>query len=377
MKLNSVEEIIEDIRQGKMVVIMDDENRENEGDLLMAASAVSADDVNFMARYGRGLICLTLTQERCKQLNLPLMVSGTDLIESTNFTISIEAAEGVTTGISSADRAVTIAAAVKLDATSTDIVQPGHIFPLMAQPGGVLGRAGHTEAGCDLARIAGYDPSAMIVEILNDDGTMARRPDLELFAQEHGLKIGTIEDLISYRIKHEKTIERISVCDFPSAYGNFSLIAFRNTLDSIVHYALTHTQDKNGIIDSTEPVLVRVHMNNILTDSLGALDARSWPLQDAMKQVAAAKQGVVVLLNSSDENALVLQWMSKQINNDTVQYKTPKNLRTDGVGAQILLDVGVKKMQLMTAPKVIHGLAGFGLEIIDYISGDMVGENAE
>ncbi|HHO59865.1 MAG TPA: 3,4-dihydroxy-2-butanone-4-phosphate synthase [Thiotrichales bacterium] len=370
MKLNSTEEIIEDIRQGKMVVIMDDEDRENEGDLLMAATEVTADDVNFMARYGRGLICLTLTQQRCKQLNLPLMVSGTDLIESTNFTISIEAAEGVTTGISSADRAVTIAAAVKPDATPADIVQPGHIFPLMAQPGGVLARAGHTEAGCDLARLAGHDPSAMIVEILNEDGTMARRPDLELFAQEHGLKIGTIEDLISYRIKNEKTVERISECDFPSAYGNFRLIAYRNTLDGIVHYALTQTGDESGAINPEEPVLVRVHMKNVLADSLGSLDSKSWPLQDAMQQVAAAKQGVVVLLNPADEDAIVLQWMDQQNDQGSIKHRQPKDLRTDGVGAQILLDVGVRKMHLMTAPKVIHGLAGFGLEVIDYVSGD-------
>jgi len=370
MKLNSTEEIIKDIREGKMVVIMDDENRENEGDLLMAASLVSADDVNFMARYGRGLICLTLTQECCKRLNLPLMVSGTDLIESTNFTVSIEAASGVTTGISAADRAVTVAAAVKPGASAADIVHPGHVFPLMAQPGGVLNRAGHTEAGCDLARLAGLDPSAMIVEILNEDGTMARRPDLELFAQKHGLKIGTIEDLISYRIKNEKTVERVSVCDFSSAYGEFKLIAYKNTLDSLVHYALTHTENETGEINPDEPVLVRVHMKNALADSMGSLDTKSWPLEDAMKQVAAAKQGVIVLLNFPDENAIILQWMAQQTNSDTPQYKIPKNLRTDGVGAQILLDVGVRKMQLMTAPKVIHGLAGFGLEVVDYITSE-------
>lgn len=372
MKLNSTEEIIEDIREGKMVVIMDDENRENEGDLLMAASVVSADDVNFMARYGRGLICLTLTQKHCKQLNLPLMVSGTDLIESTNFTVSIEAASGVTTGISAADRAVTIAAAVKPDARAADIVHPGHVFPLMAQPGGVLNRAGHTEAGCDLARLAGLDPSAMIVEILNEDGTMARRPDLELFAQEHGLKIGTIEDLISYRIKNEKTVERVSSCDFSSTYGNFKLMAYKNTLDNLVHYALTHTKNETGEINPDEQVLVRVHMKNTLADSMGSLDTKSWPLEDAMKQVAAAEQGVVVLLSSPDENAIILQWMAKQTNSNMPQYKTPKNLRTDGVGAQILLDVGVRKMQLMTAPKVIHGLAGFGLEVVDYITSDKI-----
>jgi 3,4-dihydroxy 2-butanone 4-phosphate synthase / GTP cyclohydrolase II len=367
MKLNTTEEIIEDIRQGKMVIIMDDEDRENEGDLLMASSAVTASDVNFMAKYGRGLICITLTPQRCKQLNLPLMVSSTDLIESTNFTVSIEAAKGVTTGISAADRAVTIAAAVKPDATPADIVQPGHIFPLMAQPGGVLTRAGHTEAGCDLAWLAGMEPSAMIVEILNEDGTMARRPDLEKFAQQHQLKIGTIEDLISYRLKNEKTVERLSECDFPSEFGEFRLIAYRNTLDGLTHYALVNA---NKAIDSEKPVHVRVHMKNVLTDALGSTGSSSWPLQDALKTISEVDQGVLVLLSWPDEDAAVLQWMAEQAGEQFVKTKKPADLRTDGVGAQILVDIGVKKMRLMTAPKVIHGLAGFGLEVVDYISGE-------
>lgn len=372
MKLNTTEEIIEDLRQGKMVVIMDDEDRENEGDLLMSAADVTADDVNFMARYGRGLICLTLTQQRCQQLNLPLMIHGTDVIESTNFTMSIEAAEGVTTGISAADRAVTIAAAVKPDASPKDIVQPGHIFPLMAQPGGVLTRAGHTEAGCDLAMLAGSDPSAMIVEILNEDGTMARRPDLETFAEEHNLKIGTIDDLISYRLKNEKTVSRVSECNFPSDYGEFKLMAYQNSVDKLTHYALIKA-DSN--IDSSQPVDVRVHMKNVLTDALGSVGSKSWPLQAALKQVAESDQGAVVLLSLPDEDASILQWMSEQstvqsgADTEVVKVKKPTDLRTDGVGAQILMDLGVKKMRLMTAPKVIHGLAGFGLEVVDYISG--------
>ncbi len=370
MKLNTTEEIIEDIRQGKMVVIMDDEDRENEGDLLMASSAVTADDVNFMARYGRGLICITLTKQRCQQLNLPLMIHGTDVIESTNFTMSIEAAEGVTTGISAADRAATIIAAVKPDASPKDIVQPGHIFPLMAQPGGVLTRAGHTEAGCDLAGLAGLEPSSMIVEILNEDGTMARRPDLEKFAQQHDLKIGTIEDLISYRLKNEKTVDRIAECDFPSEYGDFRLIAYRNSLDALTHYALLKVE---GEMNSEQPVIVRVHMKNALTDAFGSQDIKSWPLQDALKQVAKAKQGVVVVLSWPDEDAVILQWMSEHSGleqADVVKTKQPVDLRTDGVGAQILMDLGIKKMQLMTAPKVIHGLAGFGLEVVGYVSGE-------
>ncbi|MDT8281246.1 MAG: 3,4-dihydroxy-2-butanone-4-phosphate synthase [Gammaproteobacteria bacterium] len=370
MKLNTTEEIIEDIRQGKMVVIMDDEDRENEGDLLMASSAVTAEDVNFMARYGRGLICMTLTQQRCQQLNLPLMIHGTDLIESTNFTMSIEAARGVTTGISAADRAATVLAAVKADATPKDIVQPGHIFPLMAQPGGVLTRAGHTEAGCDLAGLAGLEPSSMIVEILNEDGTMARRPDLETFAKQHNLKIGTIEDLISYRLKNEKTVERIAECDFPSQYGDFRLMAYRNNLDSVIHYALVKTgQD----IDPEQPVMVRVHMKNTFSDAFGSLESKAWPLQAALKQVAQSPQGVVVVLGWADENAVLLQWMSERSTGDkadVVKMKKSTDLRTDGVGAQILMDLGVKKMMLMTAPIVIHGLAGYGLEVVDYISGD-------
>ena len=374
MKLNSIEEIIEDIRQGKMVIIMDDEDRENEGDLLMASSAVTADDVNFMARYGRGLICITLTQERCEQLNLPLMVSGTDAIESTNFTMSIEAAEGVTTGISAADRAVTIAAAVNPDAKPADIVQPGHIFPLMAQPGGVLTRAGHTEAGCDLAYLAGLEPSSMIVEILNEDGTMARRPDLEKFAEEHGLKIGTIEDLISYRLKNEKTVERISECAFPSEFGDFRLLAYRNSLDGLTHYALTSAGGgESGEIDPDKPVHVRVHMKNVLTDALGSTGSKSWPLQDALRTISEVEQGVLVLLSWPDEDAAVLNWMAEHSDDKperVVKKKQPSDLRTDGVGAQILVDLGVKKMRLMTAPKVIHGLAGFGLEVVDYISGE-------
>lgn len=368
--MNTTEEIIEDIRQGKMVVIMDDEDRENEGDLLMASSAVTADDVNFMARYGRGLICITLTQERCRQLNLPLMISGTDVIESTNFTMSIEAAEGVTTGISAADRAVTIAAAVKADASPKDIVQPGHIFPLMAQPGGVLTRAGHTEAGCDLAGLAGLEPSSMIVEILNEDGTMARRPDLEKFAAEHGLKIGTIEDLISYRLKNEKTVNRISECNFPSEYGDFRLIAYQNSLDSLVHYALMKA---DGDIDQEQPVLVRVHMKNALSDAFALKDVKSWPLKEAMKQISGSPQGVIVMLNWPDEDAAILQWISEHSDDEKpeiVKTKQPADIRTDGVGAQILVDLGVRKMKLMTAPKVIHGLAGFGLEVVDYVSGE-------
>jgi 3,4-dihydroxy 2-butanone 4-phosphate synthase/GTP cyclohydrolase II len=364
MKLNSIEEIIEDFRQGKMVVIMDDEDRENEGDLVMAASLTRANDINFMARYGRGLICLTLTRERCQQLRLPLMVGSTGDINGTNFTVSIEAAEGVTTGISAADRAATIAAAVKKDAGPNDIMQPGHIFPLMAQPGGVLTRAGHTEAGCDLARLAGQEPSATIVEILNEDGSMARRPDLERFAKQHGLRIGTIEDLISYRIKNEKTVERVAECDFPTEYGAFRLHAYQNSLDNTLHFALAH-----GEIRSDQPVLVRVHVENMLVDVLGSSHSKSWPLRAALQQVADADSGVVVIIRQPQQERSILNWMLRQPATET-EGEQPADLRKDGVGAQILMDVGVRKMRLMSAPKVYHGLAGFGLEIVEYVSGN-------
>lgn len=344
---------------------MDDEDRENEGDLLMAASCVTPDDINYMARFGRGLICLTLTEEKCKQLRLPLMVGGTDVMESTNFTVSIEAAEGVTTGISAADRAVTVLAAVKDGAVPEDIVLPGHVFPLMAQPGGVLNRAGHTEAGCDLARLAGLDPSSVIVEILNEDGTMARRPDLEKFAEEHELKIGTIEDLISYRIKNEKTVERVAESDFPTEYGDFKLYAYQDILDKSMHLVLVH-----GEIKEDEPVLVRVHMENALADMLGSTDFGGWPLKDAMQRVSKAKSGVIVVLRQSAENKRILQWMTKQQSPVRKSENDSRDLRTDGVGAQILMDVGVRKMKLMTAPKVIHGLAGFELEVVEYVTGD-------
>src|SRR5512145_1764600 len=237
VSLNSTDEILEDIRQGRMVVIMDDEDRENEGDLVIAAELVRPEDVNFMARYGRGLICLTLTRDRCRQLRLPLMVTETDRDQRTNFTVSIEAAEGVTTGISAYDRAHTIRTAVQPHARPEDLRQPGHVFPLMAQPGGVLTRAGHTEAGCDLARLAGLPPAAVIVEVLNDDGTMARRPDLEAFAERHGLKIGTIADLIRYRLEKERSVERIAERDIETDFGPFRLCCYEDHVNSTVHLA--------------------------------------------------------------------------------------------------------------------------------------------
>ena len=261
MPICPITEIIDEIKRGRMVVLMDDEDRENEGDLVMAGAHARAEDVNFMAKYGRGLICLTLTQERCRQLQLPLMVSDTQHRRTTNFTVSIEAAEGVTTGISAADRARTIQAAVKKSAKPTDIVQPGHIFPLMAQRGGVLARAGHTEAGVDLARLAGLEPASVICEIMNEDGTMARLPELEQFAGQHGLKIGTIADLIRYRMEHESTIQRVGECTLPTDFGDFRVLAYHDDIGNAVHLALVR-----GRIGHEQPTLVRVHVQESLLD---------------------------------------------------------------------------------------------------------------
>jgi 3,4-dihydroxy 2-butanone 4-phosphate synthase / GTP cyclohydrolase II len=370
MALNTTEEIIDDLRQGKMVIIMDDEDRENEGDLIMAAECITPEAVNFMARYGRGLICLTLTKEHCNQLRLPLMVTTDDELSATNFTVSIEAAEGVTTGISAADRATTILAAVAKDAQPQDLVQPGHIFPLMAQPGGVLVRAGHTEAGCDLARLAGLSPTSVIVEILNEDGTMARRDDLEKFAGEHNLKMGTIADLIQYRVSNEKTVERVSECHFPTTYGDFRLTAYQDIVDNELHLALVM-----GHPSPEQPTLVRVHMQNSLCDLFESnFKECGWPLRGAMQQIAEAGEGVIVVLRNHDSPREIVQRMMEMQTLDAAQHKfvkkdNSKELRTYGVGAQILSDLGVRKMRVLSAPKSIHGLSGFDMEVTEYVAG--------
>jgi 3,4-dihydroxy 2-butanone 4-phosphate synthase/GTP cyclohydrolase II len=370
MALNSTQEIIDDIRQGKMVILMDDEDRENEGDLIIAASRVTADDINFMAKYGRGLICLTLSKDRCERLRLPPMVSENREAHATAFTVSIEAAEGVTTGISAADRAKTIQTAVAEDAKPSDLVQPGHVFPLMAQPGGVLTRAGHTEAGCDLAKLSGLEPAAVIVEILNEDGTMARRPDLEAFAKEHGLKIGTIADLIEYRMRNEKTVERAAVCDMPTRYGDFRLYAYRNSIDRQVHLALV-----KGDLDPKHPVRVRVHVENTLCDIFGSQRADcGWPLRDAMKRIADEGQGVVIILRLAEESDTLVshirQYSEQDQGHDLPRYEPGEDLRTFGIGAQILTDLGIKKMRVLSAPKKMHALSGFGLEVVEYVYGE-------
>ncbi len=371
MALNTTEEILDDLRAGRMVIIMDDEDRENEGDLLLAADRVTPEAINFMARFGRGLICLTLTKERCERLRLAPMVSDNHAPHSTAFTVSIEAAQGVTTGISAADRATTVRAAVAPDARSRDLVQPGHVFPLIAQPGGVLVRAGHTEAGCDLARLAGYEPAAVIVEVLNEDGSMARRPDLEAFAETHGLKIGTIADLIHYRVRHEKAVLRECECELPTEHGTFRMVAYRDTIDNELHLALTM-----GDITPERATLVRVHLQNTLCDLFGTRHpACGWPLADVMRQVAAAGEGVIVVLRNRDSaQDLMARFRDFQLHDveDPVPQRRQQDraeLRTYGIGAQILADLGVRKMRVMSAPKAMHGISGFDLEVVEYVGG--------
>ena len=369
MTLNTTSELIEDIKNGRMVILMDDEDRENEGDLVIAASAVESDDINFMARFGRGLICLTLTGEHCRKLNLPLMTSQSSSSFSTNFTVSIEAAEGVTTGISAADRAMTIKKAVAPDAKPTDLVQPGHVFPLMAQPGGVLSRAGHTEAGCDLARLAGLQASAVIVEILNDDGSMARRPDLEKFAKEHDLKMGTIADLIRYRIENEKTIEHMTECILPTEYGEFVLHAYQDKLEKKLHFAMV-----KGKLDAETPALVRVHLENPISDLTGSIvKDRSWPIDDVLKRIADEGSGVVVILCQQFESLELINQIesyktNKRESKPAKRIESSKDLRTIGLGGQILSDLGIRKMRVLSAPKRIHALSGFGLEVVEYVN---------
>lgn len=367
MQFNTTEEILKDLAAGKMVIIVDDEDRENEGDLLMIASMTRPEDINFMVKEGRGLVCLTLTRERCRQLNLPLMISATDEAHTTNFTISIEAAEGVTTGISAYDRAHTIRTAVAPNAQPDDIEQPGHIFPLMAQPGGVLTRAGHTEAGCDYARLAGFEPAATIVEILNEDGTMARRHDLEIFARKHGLKIGTIEDLIRYRVQNEKTIERVFEREMQTEYGSFHLVAYKEQARNDVHLALV-----KGQIDPNGTMLVRVHLENELCDLLALTEPGcGWPLRSAMQRIHEEGSGVIVILREPSQIQNVLQTLkgfeSRPVVQENSNRSTPAELKTYGIGAQILSDLGIHRMRVMSAPKRFHGIAGFGLEIVEYV----------
>ena len=365
-----ITEIIEEIRAGRMVVLVDEEDRENEGDLLFAAEFVTPEAINFMIRHARGLVCLTLTEERCSQLGISHMARDNKSPLGTNFTVSIEAAEGVTTGISAADRARTIQAAVKSDAMPSDIVQPGHIFPLMAQRGGVLARAGHTEAGVDLARLAGLEPASVICEIMNEDGTMARLPELEEFAGRHGLKIGTIADLIRYRTEHESTIQRVGECLMPTEFGDFRVVAFHDDIGDAVHLALVR-----GDIHRDRPVLVRVHVQESLLDLVTtAHRAGSWTLHEALGHITEEGAGVVVILQQEEKPADLVQRIRHfQEQGKALESNSGKpgraEMRTYGLGSQILADLGVGKMRVLGHAMKAPGLSGFGLEIVGYIEG--------
>ena len=365
MSIAPVPELVAELAAGRMVVLVDEEDRENEGDIVLAADHVSAEAINFMARHARGLICLTLTRERCERLQLPPMAARNGTVHGTAFTVSIEAASGVTTGISAADRARTVAAAVARDAKASDLVQPGHIFPLQAQEGGVLMRAGHTEAGCDLAALAGLTPAAVICEVMKDDGTMARLPDLEIFAREHGLKIGTIADLIAHRLRHESLIDCIGERRFDTPHGSFAGRIYRDKGGGL-HIALTH-----GHWAEADEVPVRVHEPFTALDLLDASSpGHSWPLPKALAALREGPRGVAVLLNCThDASALRAQLLptaAAQADVRTPVRAQPADLRVYGIGAQILRDLGVRRMLLLGSPRRMPSMAAYGLEICGY-----------
>jgi len=364
MALSPVPELVAELAAGRMVILVDEEDRENEGDLVLAADHVSAETINFMAKHGRGLICLTLTKERCERLQLPPMATRNGTVHGTAFTVSIEAATGVTTGISAADRARTVQAAVARDAQSTDLVQPGHVFPLQAQDGGVLMRAGHTEAGCDLAAMAGCTPASVICEIMNDDGTMARLPDLQVFAQQHGLKIGTIADLIAYRSHNETLIECLGERGLMTPQGNFICLAFRD------HSGGLHIALRKGTWQPEDEVLVRVHEPFTALDLLDVgRSAHSWPLPTALAAIQAASAGVAVLLNcGTDIATLMPQVLPQQASRPARPMQM--DLRTYGVGAQILRQLGVRRMKLLGSPRRMPSMVGYGLEVTSFQAAD-------
>jgi 3,4-dihydroxy 2-butanone 4-phosphate synthase / GTP cyclohydrolase II len=357
--ISPIQEIIAEIRAGNMVVLVDEEDRENEGDLLFAAEFVTPEKINFMARYGRGLICLTVTEAHCKQLNLPLMVRDNGSPLGTNFTVSIEAAKGVTTGISAADRAHTIRVAASRNAKPADIVQPGHIFPLMAQNGGVLVRAGHTEAGCDLAQLAGLTPAAVICEVLKDDGEMARLPDLIEFAKLHSLKIGTISDLIEHRSQHEKLVERVARRSVKTAYGTFDLVAYTDKASLRSHLALV-----KGDIQPQMETLVRVHEPLSVMDFLEQSSFRnSTSVHDALLKISQSPSGVLVLLHRNETSGDLL---ARAVATPEIHHIAQWDQRSYGIGAQILRDLNVGKMRLLATPRKLPSMAGFGLEVVGY-----------
>ncbi len=363
MELNTVEELVEDIRQGKMVILMDDEDRENEGDLVIAAEQVRPEDINFMATHARGLICMTMSAERADFFGLPPMAHANNAQFSTNFTVSIEAASGVTTGISAADRAHTIRTAVGRNTKPNEIVQPGHVFPIVAQPGGVLSRAGHTEAGCDLARMAGFEAASVIVEIMNEDGTMARRPDLEVFAKEHGLKIGTIADMIHYRALNEQTVVKQEESQVDTEHGTFDLITYKDTLQGYVHMAFVRAD-----LSKVDAPVIRVQSPDILRDSLGVKvpGSQSWSMQHSLERINEEGAGALVVLGGPAvdlEERLAGFFENKPAPSQTA---TGAYL-TVGTGSQILRDLGVTKMRLLNPPVKFSAISGFDLEVVEFI----------
>jgi 3,4-dihydroxy 2-butanone 4-phosphate synthase/GTP cyclohydrolase II len=364
--ISPVEDIVADMRAGRIVILVDEEDRENEGDLVLAADHVTADAINFMARFGRGLICLTLTRERCQLLELPPMTVRNGDKKGTAFTVSIEANEGVTTGISAADRARTVEAAVAKHAKPTDLVQPGHIFPLQAVDGGVLMRAGHTEAGCDLAAMAGCSPASVICEIMKDDGTMARLPDLQLFAAEHGLKIGTIADLIEHRIRNESLIQTVGTRTLKTAFGEFTAHAFKDKPSQGVHLALV-----KGSWQPEETVAARVHEPLSVFDALEVgRTMHSWSLDQSLQHIADEGKGVVVLLNCGESGAQLLAQFEGTAQASHAPTRGRMDLRSYGIGAQILRECGVRKMNLLGTPRRMPSMTGYGLEIAGYIGKD-------
>ncbi|MBI2728988.1 MAG: 3,4-dihydroxy-2-butanone-4-phosphate synthase [Polaromonas sp.] len=365
ISISPIEDIVAEMKAGRMVILIDEEDRENEGDLVLAADHVTPEAINFMARYGRGLICLTLTRERCERLQLPPMASRNGTKHSTAFTVSIEAAEGVTTGISAADRARTVQAAVAKDAKVSDLVQPGHIFPLQAVDGGVLMRAGHTEAGCDLAGMAGCSPTAVICEIMKDDGEMARLPDLLIFAAEHKLKIGTIADLIEHRSRNESLIEKVGSRTLTTTFGEFIAHAFKDKTSQGLHLALV-----KGQWSADEAVAARVHEPLSVLDALEVGRAmHSWSLDQSLRYIADAGKGVVVLLNCGESAEQLLAQFEGTARASQAPERGRMDLRTYGVGAQILLECGVHKMNVLGNPRRMPSMAaGYGLEIVGYIN---------
>jgi 3,4-dihydroxy 2-butanone 4-phosphate synthase/GTP cyclohydrolase II len=366
MSISSTQEIVAELRAGRMVILVDEEDRENEGDLVLAADFVTPEAINFMIRHARGLVCLTLTEERCAQLDLPMMTSKNGTSFGTNFTVSIEAAEGVTTGISAADRARTIQVAVAEGARPDDIVQPGHIFPLKAQKGGVLMRAGHTEAGCDLTEMAGLTPASVICEIIKEDGEMARLPDLIEFAKEHKLKIGTIADLIHYRSENERLVERVAERPMSTTFGDFKLIAFRDKPSGSAHLAMVH-----GELSRERETLVRVHQPVSILDVLeDRATTHSWTMASAMQAIQAAERGVLVLLNCGETaDQLFSQFAALDGQGARPSGRAASmDLRTYGIGAQILKDLGVGKMQLLASPRKMPSMTGVDLEVTGYLA---------